>query len=155
MVERPDVSSITQEQLRSLEEAERDRLAAGVPLVCCDERHEAKVRGLEARIASALAVVDRFDEYLLRAHAVADLRDALNGNSQSATTSSQIRSWADHAGRACPDGEPCPAHDSPASAVCCVCGSGAVAYVNYRQQSFCWPCANGAPFPQEAERDAD
>jgi DNA repair exonuclease SbcCD ATPase subunit len=28
-------------------EAERDQFAAGVPLVCCDERHEAKVRGLE------------------------------------------------------------------------------------------------------------
>jgi hypothetical protein len=29
-------------------ERERDRLAAGVPLVCSDERHDAKVRGLEA-----------------------------------------------------------------------------------------------------------
>lgn len=77
MVERPDVSSIT---------AERDRLAAGVPLICCDERHEAKVRGLEGRIAAALAVVDRFDDYLLRRHAVADLRDALNGTAASAPT---------------------------------------------------------------------
>ncbi len=54
----------------------------------------------EARIAAALAVVDRFDEYLFRRDAVADLRDALNGtgNSQSATTSSQISSK-----HGCPD----------------------------------------------------
>lgn len=33
--------------------AERDWLAARVPLVCCDERHEAKVRGLEAQLRAA------------------------------------------------------------------------------------------------------
>jgi hypothetical protein len=32
-------------------EAERDRLAAGVPLVCSDERHDAKVRGLVTELA--------------------------------------------------------------------------------------------------------
>lgn len=42
----------------------------------------------EARIAASLAVVDRFDEYLLRRHAVADLRDALNGTGSAANGSS-------------------------------------------------------------------
>lgn len=32
--------------------AERDQFAAGVPLICCDERHEAKVRGLEALLVA-------------------------------------------------------------------------------------------------------
>lgn len=32
-------------------QAERDQFAAGAPLICSDERHEAKVRGLEAELA--------------------------------------------------------------------------------------------------------
>jgi hypothetical protein len=37
-----------------------------------------------------------------------------------------------------------------ADAVCCVCGSGEVAYHNYRQQPFCWPCADGDTCPPPA-----
>lgn len=33
--------------------AERDRLAAGVPLICADERHEATVQGLKADLRAA------------------------------------------------------------------------------------------------------
>ncbi|PBC71548.1 hypothetical protein BX265_6158 [Streptomyces sp. TLI_235] len=33
-------------------QAERDQLAAGVPLVCSDERHQAKVAGLESALAA-------------------------------------------------------------------------------------------------------
>lgn len=36
--------------------AERDRFAAGAPLICCDERHEAKVRGLENQLAAVRAL---------------------------------------------------------------------------------------------------
>lgn len=36
-------------------QAELDRLAAGTPLICCDERHEAKVRGLEAMLRATEA----------------------------------------------------------------------------------------------------
>jgi hypothetical protein len=33
--------------------------------------------------------------------------------------------------------------------VCCVCGSPKVAYHNYREQPFCWPCANGTAQPAQ------
>lgn len=36
-------------------EAERDRLAAGLPLICSDDRHRARVRGLEAQLAELRA----------------------------------------------------------------------------------------------------
>lgn len=31
----------------------------------------------------------------------------------------------------------------PSTEKCCVCGSAAVGYHNYRDQPFCWPCADG------------
>ena len=31
---------------------------------------------------------------------------------------------------------------------CCECGSSKVAYHNYLDQPFCWPCANPAPKPR-------
>lgn len=50
----------------------------------------------------------------------------------------------------------CPVHDNrpamtatdetpaqPITEVCCVCGSTDVGYHNYRDQPFCWPCADG------------
>lgn len=42
-------------------EAERDEYAARMPLICCSERHAAKVRGLEARASRALALLDSWD----------------------------------------------------------------------------------------------
>jgi hypothetical protein len=39
--------------------------------------------------------------------------------------------------------------------VCCVCGSADVAYHNYRNQPFCWPCADGhRPAPVELADNA-
>jgi hypothetical protein len=35
------------------------------------------------------------------------------------------------------------AEAQPESERCCVCGSPDVAYHNYREQPFCWPCADG------------
>ncbi|MDT9688172.1 hypothetical protein Q5762_07350 [Streptomyces sp. P9(2023)] len=39
---------------------------------------------------------------------------------------------------------------------CCECGSSDVRYHNYREQPFCWPCADGrgpnSPKPEPAER---
>lgn len=40
----------TAEERADKAEAERDRAMAGVPLICSDERHQAKVRGLEAEL---------------------------------------------------------------------------------------------------------
>jgi hypothetical protein len=34
------------------------------------------------------------------------------------------------------------------SEVCCVCSSPKVTYRNYREQSFCWNCANPVPRPR-------
>ncbi|MFF5642088.1 hypothetical protein ACFY8Q_07210 [[Kitasatospora] papulosa] len=53
-------------------------------------------------------------------------------------------------------GCPCRATDHPTASppeapgapeVCCDCGSPKVAYHNYREQPFCWPCADGQPAP--------
>lgn len=45
----------------------------------------------------------------------------------------------------------CPSTSTPdapaAPEVCCVCGHGPVTYHNYREQPFCWPCADGQPAP--------
>jgi hypothetical protein len=50
-----------QARIRELE-AERDQFAAGVALICCDERHDAKVRGLEAQLViSRAAAGERAD----------------------------------------------------------------------------------------------
>lgn len=42
------------------------------------------------------------------------------------------------------NGEPI-ARDLPPVERCCVCGSAEVGYHNYRDQPFCWPCADGEP----------
>jgi hypothetical protein len=36
-----------------------------------------------------------------------------------------------------------PEDDARPAEVCCVCGSADVRYHNYREQPFCWPCADG------------
>jgi hypothetical protein len=41
--------------------AERDQYAAGIPLICSSERHQAKVAGLEARLARVSALADQLD----------------------------------------------------------------------------------------------
>jgi hypothetical protein len=38
---------------------------------------------------------------------------------------------------------------------CCVCGSSDVGYHNYRDQAFCWPCADGRPPAAAAAVDVD
>lgn len=40
----------------------------------------------------------------------------------------------------------CPVHGEMR---CCVCGSPEVAYRNYREQPFCWPCADGTAQPAQ------
>lgn len=61
--------------------ADRDRMAAGVPLVCTDHRHHAKVRGIEADRDEWRARAVKADELLLKAQEQRDmareqLRDA-------------------------------------------------------------------------------
>jgi len=43
--------------------AERDEYASGIPLICGDSRHDAKVRGLEARIAKAISYARFIDKH--------------------------------------------------------------------------------------------
>jgi hypothetical protein len=128
--------------------AERDRLAVRVPLVCCDERHEAKVRGLEAQLRAAE------DELAQRRQAEARVR-ALHREEYglcAACTGSHGVPW------------PCPtiavlngavaSQEAQQAPVCCQCGSTAVVYRNYLDQPFCCPCAECCPRPAEdrAER---
>lgn len=65
-------------RLRDRAERAETALAAGIPLVCSDERHQAKVTALEARIAQALAVAEVIDANGI--HWAADaIRRALTG----------------------------------------------------------------------------
>jgi hypothetical protein len=43
-------------------EAERDQYAAGIPLICCDERHAAKVRGLEGLLAASQKTIKHWED---------------------------------------------------------------------------------------------
>jgi len=47
-------------------EAERDSFAAGIPLICCDERHEAKVRGLEELLTAGQKATVHWEEAYAR-----------------------------------------------------------------------------------------
>jgi hypothetical protein len=47
-------------------QAERDRLAAGMPLICCDERHSAKVRGLEELLVAGQKATTHWEEAYAR-----------------------------------------------------------------------------------------
>lgn len=60
-------------------EAERDRFAAGVPLICADDRHEAKVRGLEAQIAAFRTLAEGWEREHPRFGIGAQVLAALDG----------------------------------------------------------------------------
>jgi DNA repair exonuclease SbcCD ATPase subunit len=54
---------------------ERDAFAAGIPLICCDERHEAKVRGLEELLVAGQKATVHWEEAYareVRAHGITE-----------------------------------------------------------------------------------
>jgi len=76
-------------------EAERDQYAVGIPLICADDRHEAKVRGLEAERDRLTALADARHRVIERM-----ARDAFPTEG----VVERVREWLNEWGQRLPDG---------------------------------------------------